>query len=158
MCDRRATIAQRAGPARSKRLEHLLKPPGRSLRSVRGNAAPRGMTAEERFHNGCELSGPAQGGVFLRKTPSECSSFERRLLWNRSEQNSAYESFCRMNDGPQDSPGGRNPAGAGHFAGFADQFTFRISQFTADSGQFAIRSRRLSAVSSQLHPSLISDP
>src|SRR3954454_16531863 len=39
---------------RDRRLEQLPKPPGRSLMSVRGNAAPRGMTAHDRIR----LTGP----------------------------------------------------------------------------------------------------
>jgi hypothetical protein len=35
-------------------LEHLPKPPGRSLMNVRGNAASRGMTAHDRIR----LTGP----------------------------------------------------------------------------------------------------
>ena len=45
----RARHLRRAGPARNRRLKQSPKPPGRSLMSVRGNAAPRGMTAHDRI-------------------------------------------------------------------------------------------------------------
>ena len=41
--------ARRIGPVRDRRFEQLPKPPGRSLMSVRGDAAPRGMTAHDRI-------------------------------------------------------------------------------------------------------------
>jgi hypothetical protein len=37
------------GPMRQGGSKQLPKPPGRSLMSVRGNAAPRGMTAHDRI-------------------------------------------------------------------------------------------------------------
>ena len=52
-------------PDTPRRLEQVPKPPGRSLMSARGNAAPRGMTAHDRIR----LTGPFAECVVPHDSP-----------------------------------------------------------------------------------------
>ena len=63
--------ARRIGPIRDRRFEQLPKPPGRSLMSVRGDAAPRGMTAHDRIRlTGPFAEYPVFDGLLSRREPT----------------------------------------------------------------------------------------
>ena len=104
-----APVAHRPDAAR--RLRQSPKPPGRSLMSVRGNAAPRGMTAVGPAHMFCER---AWNRIRLTGPFAECSSSQRpgpeKRFWLLG-----WSGKSSLLGQQTTAPTGTRPVGADHF-------------------------------------------